>query len=71
MVWNRRCLIGTNVQFCSRICYYEGTGNKFWTRYKWHPPGVTYSYDVNLIGDDIRMMERGVDVSLNACKDIG
>jgi hypothetical protein len=27
--------------------------------------------DVNLIGDDIRTIERNADVLLNACKDIG
>ena len=31
----------------------------------------TYADDVNLIGDDIRTIERNADVSLNACKDIG
>ena len=28
-------------------------------------------YDVNLISDDIRTIERNADVLLNACKDIG
>ena len=27
--------------------------------------------DVNLIGDDIRTIERNADVLLNACKDVG
>ena len=27
--------------------------------------------DVNLIGDDIKTIERNVEVLLNACKDIG
>ena len=30
-----------------------------------------YADDVNLIGDDIRKIERNADVLLNACKDIG
>ena len=29
-----------------------------------------YADDVNLIGDDIRRIERNTDVLLNACKDI-
>ena len=36
------------------------------TRYEWHPSGI-----VNLIGDDIRTIERNAYVLLNACKDIG
>ena len=32
---------------------------------------LAYADDVNLIGDDIRTIERNVDVLLNACKDIG
>jgi hypothetical protein len=32
---------------------------------------LTYADDVNLIGDDIRTIERNADVLLNACKDIG
>ena len=32
---------------------------------------LAYAYDVNLIGDDIRTIERNADVLLNACKDIG
>ena len=31
---------------------------------------MTYADDVNLIGDDIRTIERNADVLLNACKDI-
>ena len=30
-----------------------------------------YAEDVDLIGDDIRTIERNADVLLNACKDIG
>ena len=30
-----------------------------------------YADDVNLIGDDIRSIERIAEVLLNACKDIG
>ena len=30
-----------------------------------------YADDVNLIGDDIRAIDRNADVLLNACKDIG
>ena len=30
---------------------------------------LTYADDVNLIGDDIRTIERYADVLLNACKD--
>ena len=30
-----------------------------------------YVDDVNLIGDDIRTIERNADVLLNACKNIG
>ena len=30
-----------------------------------------YEDDANLIGDDIRTIERNADVLLNACKDIG
>ena len=30
-----------------------------------------YADDVNLIGDDIRTIERNADVLINACKDIG
>ena len=29
------------------------------------------THQVNLIGDDIRTIERNADVLLNACKDIG
>ena len=32
---------------------------------------LAYADDVNLIGDDIRTIERNADVLLNACKDIG
>ena len=32
---------------------------------------LAYADDVNLIGDDIREIERNADVLLNACKDIG
>ena len=32
---------------------------------------LAYADDVNLIGDDIRAIERCIDVLLNACKDIG
>ena len=32
---------------------------------------LTYADDVNLIGDDIRTIERNSDMLLNACKDIG
>ena len=31
---------------------------------------LAYADDVNLIGDDIRKIERNADVLLNACKDI-
>ena len=33
--------------------------------------GTHYADDVNLIGDDIRPIERNAGVLLNACKDIG
>ena len=32
---------------------------------------LAYADDVNLIGDDIRTIERNAHVLLNACKDIG
>jgi len=32
---------------------------------------LAYVDDVNLIGNDIRTIERNADVLLNACKDIG
>ena len=32
---------------------------------------LAYADDVNLIGNDIRTIERNADVLLNACKDIG
>ena len=32
---------------------------------------LAYSNHLNLIGDDIRTIERNVEVLLNACKDIG
>ena len=32
---------------------------------------LAYADDVNLIGDDIRTIERNADVLLKACKDIG
>ena len=32
---------------------------------------LAYADDVNLIGEDIRTIERNSDVLLNACKDIG
>ena len=32
---------------------------------------MAYADDVNLIGDDIRAIERNTDVLLNACEDIG
>ena len=32
---------------------------------------LAYADDVNLIGDDIRTIERNSVVLLNACKDIG
>ena len=32
---------------------------------------LAYADDVNLIGDDIRTIERNADVLLNVCKDIG
>ena len=31
---------------------------------------LTYAYDVNLIGDNIRTIERNANVLLNTCKDI-
>ena len=31
---------------------------------------LAYADDVNLIGDDIRTIERNADVLLNACEDI-
>ena len=31
---------------------------------------LTYADDVNLIGEDIRTIERNADVLLNSCKDI-
>jgi hypothetical protein len=31
---------------------------------------MAYADDVNLIGNDIRTIERNADVLLNACKDI-
>ena len=36
-----------------------------------HQVLLAYADDVNLIGDDIRTIERNADVLLNACKDIG
>ena len=32
---------------------------------------LAYADDVDLIGDDIRTIERNAEVLLNACKDIG
>ena len=32
---------------------------------------MAYADDVNLMGDNIRIIERNADVLLNACKDIG
>ena len=32
---------------------------------------LAYADDVNLIGDDIKTIERNADELLNACKDIG
>ena len=32
---------------------------------------LAYADDVNLIGDNIRTIERIADVLLNACKDVG
>ena len=32
---------------------------------------LAYVNDVNLIGDDIRTIERNADVLLSVCKDIG
>ena len=32
---------------------------------------LAYADDVNLIGDDIRTIERNADVLLDDCKDIG
>ena len=32
---------------------------------------LAYADDANLIGDDIRTIERNADVLLNACKDVG
>ena len=32
---------------------------------------LAHADDVNLIGDDIRTIERNADVLLNACKNIG
>ena len=32
---------------------------------------LAYADDVNLIGDDIRTIERNADVLLHSCKDIG
>ena len=32
---------------------------------------LTYADDINLIGNDIRTIERNADVLLNACRDIG
>ena len=38
--------------------------------YKWHPSGIRFADDVNLIGDIFRTIERNADVLLNACKDL-
>ena len=53
----------------------------FWLKFRYRkldwdyiliaPSGIGLSDDVNLIGDDIRTIERNADVLLNACKDIG
>ena len=32
---------------------------------------LAYADDVNIIGNEIRIIERNVDAFLNACKDIG
>jgi Reverse transcriptase (RNA-dependent DNA polymerase). len=32
---------------------------------------LAYADDINLIGDDIKTIERNADVLFNACKDIG
>ena len=32
--------------------------------------GLAYADEVNLIGEDIRTIERNADILLNACKDI-
>ena len=32
---------------------------------------LAYADDLNLIGDDVRIIERNVVILLNACKDIG
>ena len=39
------------------------TGNYTGTGYEWHPSGA-YVDDVNLIGDDIRTIERNAEVLL-------
>ena len=38
--------------------------------YSWVDEVLAYVDDVNLIGDDIKTIERNADVLLNACKDI-
>ena len=39
--------------------------------YEWHPSDIDFADDVNLIGDDIRTIERNADVLFNSCKNIG
>ena len=40
------------------------------TRYEWHPLGIEFVDNINLLGGDIRTIERHANVLLNACKDI-
>ena len=40
------------------------------TGYEWQPSELVYVDDIDLIGNDIRTIERTTDVSLNTCKNI-
>ena len=55
------------IQFCTRIWFYDGTGNLIRTSYEWHPSGAD---DVNLMNDDITIA-RNADVLLNTFNNIG
>ena len=52
--------LGILVKFCSIMSKLDMNGTH---------QVLAYADDVNLIGDDIRTIERNTDVLLNACKD--
>ena len=62
-----RCLIATTTQYAIRKVQEANLGLDMNGTHQ----VLACADDVNLTGNDIRLIERNADVLLNACKDIG